>query len=122
MSYRSAVFSGVIRNRLRDWRKGNHPGLRDYEEQVFLFTHHFAVDWTNNVFERGAKAAERPRQSLATGIRSPPSPTGAASAATSIRPPLTASPHWKPSTRSSRGKPWRPHSSRGLTPIHGTRG
>ena len=44
---------------------GNHPGyalgcwLRDYKEQVFLFTRDFAVDWTNNVSERGAKAAKR---------------------------------------------------------------
>ena len=45
--------------------RGNHPGyalgcwLRDYKEQVFLFTRDFAVDWTNNVSERGAKAAKR---------------------------------------------------------------
>jgi transposase len=44
---------------------GNHPGyslatwLRDYKEQAFLFTRDFAVDWTNNVSERGAKAAKR---------------------------------------------------------------
>ncbi len=29
-------------------------------EQVFLFTRDFAVDWTNNVSERGAKAASAP--------------------------------------------------------------
>ena len=35
---------GIIHNRLRDWHDGNHPGyalgswLRDYKEQVFLFT------------------------------------------------------------------------------------
>jgi hypothetical protein len=29
------------------------------EEQVFLFTRDFSVDWTNNVSERGAKAAKR---------------------------------------------------------------
>ena len=57
--------SGIIHNRLRDWDAGNHPGyalgswLRDYKEQVFLFTRDFAVDWTNNVSERGAKAAKR---------------------------------------------------------------
>ena len=57
--------SGIIHNRLRDWHEGNHPGyalgcwLRDYKEQVFLFTRDFAVDWTNNVSERGAKAAKR---------------------------------------------------------------
>ena len=45
--------------------EGNHPGyalgcwLREYKEQVFLFTRHFAVDWTTNVAERGAKAAKR---------------------------------------------------------------
>jgi hypothetical protein len=63
--YDTAVASGIIRNRLRDWRDGNHPGyalgcwLRDYREQVFLFTRVFAVSWTNNVSERGAKAAKR---------------------------------------------------------------
>ncbi|MGO8889712.1 MAG: IS66 family transposase, partial [Streptosporangiaceae bacterium] len=52
--------------RLRDWDGGgNHPGyalgtwLREYKEQVFLFTRIFAVSWTNNVSERGAKAAKR---------------------------------------------------------------
>ena len=55
----------MIHNRLRDWHDGNHPGyalgcwLRDYKEQVFLFTRVFAVAWTNNVSERGAKAAKR---------------------------------------------------------------
>ena len=55
----------IIHNRLRDWHAGNHPGyalgcwLRDYKEQVFLFTRDFNVDWTNNVSERGAKAAKR---------------------------------------------------------------
>jgi transposase len=63
--YDSAVSSGIIHNRLRDWDTGNHPGyalaawLRDYREQVFLFTRNFAVDWTTNVAERGAKAAKR---------------------------------------------------------------
>jgi hypothetical protein len=63
--YDSAVRSGIIHNRLRDWDTGNHPGyalgtwLRDYKEQVFLFTREFAVSWTNNVSERGAKAAKR---------------------------------------------------------------
>ena len=33
--------------------------LADYKEQVFLFTRNFAVSWTNNVSERGAKAAKR---------------------------------------------------------------
>ena len=63
--YDNAVRSGVIHNRLRDWHDGNHPGyalgtwLREYKEQVFLFTRNFAVSWTNNVSERGAKAAKR---------------------------------------------------------------
>ena len=63
--YDTAVESGRIHNRLRDWDTGNHPGyalacwLRDYKEQVFLFTRDFAVDWTNNVSERGAKKAKR---------------------------------------------------------------
>ena len=63
--YDQAVESGRIHNRLRDWDKGNHPGyalacwLRDCKEQVFLFTRDFAVSWTNNVSERGAKAARR---------------------------------------------------------------
>src|SRR5262245_66523177 len=54
-----------MHHRRRDWDTGNHPGyalgcrLRDYKDQVFLFTRHFAVDWTNNVSERGAKAAKR---------------------------------------------------------------
>ena len=65
--YDSAVESGMIHNRLRDWHDGNHPvyslgtWLRGYKEQVFLFTHEFAVTWTNNVSERGAKAAKRPQ-------------------------------------------------------------
>jgi Transposase IS66 family len=63
--YDTAVSSGIIHNRLRDWDSGNHPGytlgcwLRGYKEQVFLFTREFAVEWTNNVSERGAKAAKR---------------------------------------------------------------
>ena len=63
--YDKAVARGITHNRLRDWASGNHPGyalgcwLRDYKEQVFLFTRDFAVNWTNNVSERGAKAAKR---------------------------------------------------------------
>jgi hypothetical protein len=63
--YDDAVATGITHNRLRDWDTGNHPGyalgtwLRTYREQVFLFTRNFAVDWTNNVSERGAKAAKR---------------------------------------------------------------
>jgi hypothetical protein len=64
--YDQAVRSGIIHNRLRDWDGGgNHPGyalgcwLRDYREQVFLFSRDLTVDWTNNASERGAKAAKR---------------------------------------------------------------
>ena len=63
--YDTAVKSGMIHNRCRDWHEGNHPGyalacwLRDYKEQVFLFTRDFNVGWTNNVSERGAKKAKR---------------------------------------------------------------
>jgi hypothetical protein len=63
--YDKAAAHGIIHNRLRDWASGNHPGyalgcwLRDYKEQAFLFTRDFNVDWTNNVSERGAKAAKR---------------------------------------------------------------
>ena len=63
--YDEAVAFGIIHNRLRDWDSGNHPGyalgcwLRGYKEQVFLFTRDFTVDWTNNISERGAKAAKR---------------------------------------------------------------
>ena len=63
--YDTATESGRIHNRCRDWDKGNHPGyalaiwLRDYKEQVFLFTRDFNVEWTSNVSERGAKKAKR---------------------------------------------------------------
>ena len=63
--YDEAAAFGIIHNRLRDWQDGNHPAyalgcwLRGYKEQVFLFTRDFAADWTNNVSERGAKAAKR---------------------------------------------------------------
>jgi len=63
--YDQAVSAGITHNRLRDWHDGNHPGyalgtwLREYKEQVWLFTRDFAVPWTNNVSERGAKAAKR---------------------------------------------------------------
>jgi len=63
--YDNAVAFGITHNRLRDWDAGgNHPGyalgtwLRDYKEQVLLFTRIFAVNWTNNVSEREAKAAK----------------------------------------------------------------
>jgi hypothetical protein len=63
--YDKAAAFGSVHNRLRDWHDGNHPGyalatwLQQYKEQVFLFTRDFSVDWTNNVSERGAKAAKR---------------------------------------------------------------
>jgi transposase len=63
--YDTAAAFGRTHNRLRGWDTGNHPGyalgcwLEEYREQVFLFTRSFAVDWTNNVSERGAKAAKR---------------------------------------------------------------
>ena len=54
--YDTAVSFGIIHNRLRDWDGGgNHPGyalatwLRDCKEQVFLFTRHFGVSWTNDL-------------------------------------------------------------------------
>ena len=62
--YDEAAAFGIIHNRLRGWHDGNHPGyalgcwLREYKEQVFLFTRDFAADWTTNVAERGAKAAK----------------------------------------------------------------
>jgi hypothetical protein len=51
--YDEAVAFGITHNRHRDWYDGNPPGcalgcwLRDYKEQVWLFTRDFAVDWTN---------------------------------------------------------------------------
>ena len=63
--YDEAVAFGITHNRHRDWHDGNHPGytlgcwLRDYADQVWLFTREPAVDWTNNISERGAKAAKR---------------------------------------------------------------
>jgi transposase len=59
------VSTGIIHNRLREGHDRNHPGyalgrwLRDYQEQVRLFTRDFAVPCTNNVSERGAKAAKQ---------------------------------------------------------------
>jgi transposase len=63
--YDEAAAFGITHNRLRDWHDGNHPGyalgswLRAYTDQVWLFTGEPAVEWTNNVSERGAKAAKR---------------------------------------------------------------
>jgi transposase len=53
--YDTAVAFGMTHNRLRDWHDGSHPGyalacwLRDYKEQVFLFTRNFNVSWTNDL-------------------------------------------------------------------------
>jgi hypothetical protein len=64
--YDTALRSGIIHNRLRDWDTGNHPGyalgcwLRDYKEQVFLFTRQFAVSWTNYQRARGQGSQEAP--------------------------------------------------------------
>jgi len=63
--YDEAAAFGITHNRHRDWDNGNHPGyalgcwLRDYADQVWLFTRQPAVEWTNNVSEQGAKAAKR---------------------------------------------------------------
>jgi hypothetical protein len=63
--YDEAAAFGITHNRHRDWHDGNHPGytlgcwLRDYQEQVFLFTTQFAVDWTNNCSEQAVRAAKR---------------------------------------------------------------
>jgi transposase len=63
--YDEAVAFGITHNRLRDWHEGNHPGytlgcwLRDYKEQVWLFTREFCVEWTNNCSEQAIKAAKR---------------------------------------------------------------
>ncbi len=106
----------MIHNRLRDWDGGNHPGyalgawLRDYKEQVFLFTRNFAVSWTNNVCERGAKAAKRHQavsgywHSLATLAR------WCRIEATSTPPPPTASPHSTPSAAPSPENPGYRHA------------
>jgi transposase len=63
--YDEAVAFGITHNRHRDWHDGNHPGyalgcwLRDYKDQVWLFTTQLAVDWTNNCSEQAVKAAKR---------------------------------------------------------------
>jgi transposase len=106
--YDEAAAFGIIHNRLRDWHEGNHPGyalgcwLRDYKEQVFLFTRDFAVDWTNNVSDRGAKAAKRHQ---AVSGYSPLSPAGAAREATWTPPPPTASQPSTPSEPPSKADP-----------------
>jgi transposase len=63
--YDEAVAFGITHNRHRDWHDGNHPGyalgcwLRDYADQVWLFTTDFDVKWTNNCSEQAVKAAKR---------------------------------------------------------------
>jgi transposase len=64
--YDTAVTSGIVHNRHREWDGGgNHPGfvlaswLRRYADQVWLFTTDFAVEWTSNAAERGVKPAKR---------------------------------------------------------------
>lgn len=63
--YDDAVAFGITHNRHRDWDSGNHPGyalgcwLRDYKDQVWLFTTQFGVDWTNNSSEQAVKSAKR---------------------------------------------------------------
>ncbi len=53
--YDEAVAFGITHNRLRDWHEGNHPGytlgcwLRDYKEQVWLFTRDLRVPFTNDL-------------------------------------------------------------------------
>jgi len=63
--YDDAVHWGIITNRHRDWPKGNHPGynlakrLHDKAEQVWLFTRHFKIPWTNNAAEQALKGPKR---------------------------------------------------------------
>jgi Transposase IS66 family len=63
--YDQAAAFGITHNRHRDWHDSNHPGyvlgrwLRDYADQVWLFTREPAVECTNNLSEQGAKAAKR---------------------------------------------------------------
>jgi hypothetical protein len=63
--YDTAVQTGIVHNRHRDWHDGNHPGyvlaswLDKHADQVWLFTTNFAVAWTSNAAERGVKPAKR---------------------------------------------------------------
>jgi hypothetical protein len=63
--YNTAVETGIVHNRHRDWHDGNHPGfalaswLDKHADQVWLFTTNFAVQWTSNAAERGVKPAKR---------------------------------------------------------------
>jgi hypothetical protein len=53
--YDEAVAFGITHNRHRDWHDGNHPGyalgcwLRQYADQVWLFTREPGVEWTNDL-------------------------------------------------------------------------
>ena len=53
--YDEAFAFAITHNRHRDWHDGNHPGytlgcwLRNYKEQVWLFTREFNVEWTNDL-------------------------------------------------------------------------
>jgi hypothetical protein len=63
--YDTAVRCGITHSRLRDRDTGNHPGCalgcrpRGHKEQAFLLTRESAASWTDNVSERGARAAGR---------------------------------------------------------------
>jgi len=63
--YDEAAAFGITHNRHRDWHDGNHPGytlgcwLRQYADQVWLFTREPGVEWTNNCSEQAVKAAKR---------------------------------------------------------------
>jgi Transposase IS66 family len=53
--YDEAAAFGITHNRHRDWHDGNHPGytlgcwLRDYADQVWLFTRQPGIEWTNDL-------------------------------------------------------------------------
>jgi len=63
--YDEAIAFGITHNRHRDWHDGNHPGytlgcwLRDNAGPGLAVHPEPAVEWTNNVSERGARAAKR---------------------------------------------------------------
>ena len=115
--YDEAADFGIIHNRLRDWHDGNHPGhalgcwLSSYKEQVFLFP--ATSPWTGRIMSPSAepKQPNGTRPSPATGIPSPPSPAGAASAATWTSPSPTASEHSTPSATHSPENPGYRHFS-----------
>ena len=130
--YDTAVRSGIIHNRLRDWNTGNHPGyalacwLRDYKEQVFLFTRDFP--WIGRTTSASAepKPPSATRPSPATGIPLPRSPAGAGSGASWTQPQLTALPHSTPSATRLRAGPGYRHcppsaDSNSRYPVNGHR-